>query len=79
MEEKREGFVLQKTNSDAAFCYLRAEENHRMAECAGEQHKQTYLDLEQRWLKLALSYDFSDRLNQYTANVACMIDRSRNR
>jgi hypothetical protein len=32
-----------------------------------------YLDLETRWLALAVSYEFPDRLNQYAAHLACTL------
>jgi len=74
-EQQRGGIMLQRTNAEVAYCYQRSEENRRMADQVDAKHRQTYLDLEARWLKLALSYEFSDRLNQYTAHMACALDR----
>jgi hypothetical protein len=67
--------MLQRTDTQAAYCYQRAEENRRRAEQQVKpEYKETYLDLERRWLTLAMSYEFGDRLNQYAAHVACALD-----
>jgi hypothetical protein len=39
--------------------------------------RKTYQELETRWLRLAFSYEFADRLNQYTANLACALDQQK--
>ena len=49
-------------DTDAAYCYHRAEENRQSAARQSDvQRKATYLDLEARWIKLALSYEYSAR------------------
>jgi hypothetical protein len=71
--------MLDKSHKEAAYCYQRAEECRRMAErdCTVEQ-KATYLDLEARWMKLAASYEFSDRFNRFTASMVCILDEAKN-
>ena len=70
--------MLLKSNADVAYCYQRADENRCMAERQTDaERKKTYLDLENRWVKLALSYELSDRLNQYTASLACALDAAK--
>jgi len=69
------GVVLQKAHAEAAFCRQRAEENRRMAEQPGDPAlKQTYLDLEQRWARLAQSYEDSEQYIRFTAQLACTLD-----
>jgi hypothetical protein len=67
--------MLRKTNTQAFYCYERAAENRRMADQGPSNFRQVYLDLEQRWRKLALSYEFSDRLNRFTAHTTCAMDK----
>jgi hypothetical protein len=68
--------MRQQTSDQVAYCYDRAAENRAMAGSVDSKYKATYLDLEARWIKLALSYEFAARLNEYTAHVACALDRS---
>jgi hypothetical protein len=66
--------MLQSSEHDVAYCYERAEENRRMADAQVDGgRKRIYLDLQQRWLVLALSYQLPDRLNQCVAAVACAL------
>jgi hypothetical protein len=49
-----------------------------MAEQAvNADYRDACLDLEQRWLKLALSYEYSDRINDSSARLVCNIDELR--
>ena len=65
----------KQPSADAAYCYRRAEENRRMAEQATDAaYRECCLDLEQRWLKLALSYEYSDRINDFAARLVCKHD-----
>lgn len=74
--KKRGSVMLQKSHADAAYCNVCADENRRMAEQQNSPVlRQTYLDLEARWIKLALSYENADRLNQYIAHLACALDQ----
>jgi hypothetical protein len=68
--------MRQQTSDQVAYCYQRAAENRALADSTDSNYKATYLDLEARWIKLALSYEFADRLNEYTAHVACALDHS---
>jgi hypothetical protein len=71
--------MLQKAQSEAAYCQERADENRRMAEQQTRPKlRQTYLDLAERWLKLAIGCEFSDRFNQYSAHLACALDAPKN-
>lgn len=56
--------MLSKLNPDIIECYQRAEECARTArrEC-DTRLRQDFLDMERRWLFLARSYEFTDRLN----------------
>jgi hypothetical protein len=63
------------TNPDAAYCIERAEANGRMADQSPpSEYKLACLDLAERWRKLALSYEFADRMNQVSASLACGMD-----
>ena len=54
--------MLLKLTSDIAECYRRAAECRERAESApSESAKRAFLDLEQRWLSLAHSYEFAER------------------
>jgi hypothetical protein len=67
--------LLQKAQAEAAFCHQRAEENRRMAEQPGDPAlKETYLDLERRWARLALSYEDPEQYIHLTAQLACAQD-----
>jgi hypothetical protein len=66
--------MLREASIDAAYCYERAAENQQMAAHAPDPElKGVYLDLESRWLALAVSYEFPDQLNQYTAHLTCTL------
>jgi hypothetical protein len=67
--------MLDTSHEEAVYCYRRAEECRRTAErhCSEEQ-RATYRDLEARWMKLAASYEFSDRFSRITANMLCGLD-----
>jgi hypothetical protein len=70
--------MLDKCHEEAAYCYQRAEECRRMAERHGTpEQEETYRDLETRWMKLATSYEFSDRFNRFTANMVCILDEAK--
>ena len=46
-----------------------------MAERAvSADYRECCLDLEQRWLKLALSYEYSDQINDFVARLVCKHD-----
>ena len=63
--------MLQNLSKDIRECYLRAEECGRLAETARTPSaKADYLAMERRWLSLAHSYEFSQRLSNFTANFS---------
>ncbi len=56
--------MLNKLSDDIAECYRHADECARkaMSECDARL-RQDLLDMERRWLFLARSYEFTERLN----------------
>jgi hypothetical protein len=55
---------LKLSNHDSRECYRRAEEARQKAEAASDPYlKADFLDSERRWLYLAHSYEFSERLS----------------
>jgi len=63
--------VIQAAHHQAASFYQRASECRAKAEEAfNEAAKQEYLDIEQRWLTLARSYELSERIADRTNDVA---------
>jgi hypothetical protein len=62
--------MLRKVSDQVACCYQRASEcRAKAANAFNEAAKQEYLDMERRWLMLARSYEFSDRLTDYNNEV----------
>jgi hypothetical protein len=60
--------MLQNLSKDIRECYQRAEHCRRAAETADTAStKDDFLDMERRWLSLARSYEFAERLSDYTA------------
>jgi len=58
--------MLQNLSEEIRECHRRAEECRRLAEEAGtETGKADYLDMERRWLSLASSYEFAERLSNF--------------
>jgi hypothetical protein len=62
--------MLQKLSKEIRECYLRAEECKRLAEAAlTSSAKADFLDMERRWLSLARSYEFAERLSNFTGTA----------
>lgn len=62
--------MLEKTQEDVAYCYQRAEECRRMgARETDPARRQEYADMEARWVKLAISYQFAEQLNTFHDEV----------
>ena len=60
------GPMLNKMSDDIAECYRHAEDCARRAQGECEfSLRQDFLDLERRWLGLARSYEFTDRLQRF--------------
>ena len=59
--------MLQNLSEETRECLRRAEECKRLSKTAltGSGIKD-YLDMEQRWLNLAHSYEFAERLSDFT-------------
>jgi hypothetical protein len=63
--------MLQKLAEQVADCYRRAREARHKAERAAEGAvRQDYLDLERRWLKLAESYQFTQRVATFQGEMS---------
>jgi hypothetical protein len=74
-QAKAQAQAHAKAHADVAFCYQRAEQIRRMAERLGDPAlRNSYLDLEQRWVRLALSYEDSEQYIRFTAELACTLD-----
>jgi hypothetical protein len=55
--------MLKVLSEDVRECYRRAEECARQAKAQlNPEHRRDFLDLELRWLKLARSYEVSERV-----------------
>jgi hypothetical protein len=66
--------MLNKISDDVAECYHRAGEcRERARQAHTSSLRQTYTDLEQRWLLLAQSCDMSNQLGGFTDDVASRI------
>lgn len=58
--------MLQNVSEAMSECHRRAEECRQAAILARNlETRDLFLDLERRWLKLAESYGFVDRVSQY--------------
>jgi hypothetical protein len=59
--------MLQNLSKDIRECYHSAERCKCLAKTAlTSAAQQDYLDMEQRWLSLARSYEFTERLSNFT-------------
>jgi hypothetical protein len=59
--------VLNNVSEQIRECYRHAEDCAQKAAAQTDQKlKADFLDLERRWLILARSYDFTERLNSFT-------------
>jgi len=71
-----EAVVLEKTSKLIAQCHERANKYARLAKTAATpDDREFYLNMELRWLFLARSYEVTDRLGSFTAEL----DRRRDR
>ena len=60
--------MLQKPTEEIAECYKHASECRERANRALDQAgKRDFREMEQRWLSLAHSYEFAERLSDFTA------------
>ena len=59
--------MLQNLSEEIRDCLLRAEECNRLAQTARTASAiRDYFAMEQRWLSLARSYEFTERLSRFT-------------
>ena len=71
--------MLNNLSKEIRECYRHAEDCALKATAHNdEQLKQDFLDLEQRWLFLARSYEFSERLTDLTDETKRQVRRSPN-
>ena len=62
--------MLPKLIGEIAECYWHATDARERAKSAGnDMTKQDFLDTERRWLSLAHSYEFAERLSNFTDEV----------
>jgi hypothetical protein len=62
--------MLLKLTGEIAECYGHATDARERAKTTdNETTKQDFLDTERRWLSLAHSYEFAERLSNFTAEV----------
>lgn len=62
--------MLQRTREDVAYCYQRAEESRRMRTRETDPARQhEYANMEARWIKLAISYQFAEQMNTYHEDI----------
>jgi hypothetical protein len=68
--------MLQNLSEEIRECLRRAEECKRLSKTAMIADAiKNYLDMEQRWLKLARSYEFAERLSAFTKQSRRRNDR----
>jgi NMD protein affecting ribosome stability and mRNA decay len=59
--------VLYSLSNQIAHCYVRAEECRKLAALSqGETDRQFYIERERAWLKLARSYELSERISRFS-------------
>lgn len=69
--------VLNNLNKEIRECYRHAQDCALKATAHIDAHlKQDFLDLEQRWLFLARSYEFSERLTDLSDEIKRRADKS---
>ena len=69
--------LLQNLSEDIHECLGRAEECKRLSKTAlSASAIKDYFDMEQRWLNLARSYEFTERLSRFTGQSRKGIDGS---
>lgn len=62
--------MLQKLTEEIAECYEHARKCRERAQLARDPAtKKDFLDQERRWLSLAHSYEFAERLSTFTGEV----------
>jgi hypothetical protein len=62
--------MVQKVSTQVADCYERAGESRARATCAASEIEKTeYLNIERRWIMLARSYEWSERITGFNEEV----------
>jgi len=70
--------MLLKLSVEIRECYRHAEEARQRAEATAHlPTKAEYQEMERRWLSLARSYEFSERLASFTNEVKRNIRKNR--
>ena len=71
--------MLHDLSKQVAHCYQRAAEcNERATECSDASDKAFYLEREQAWLKLARSFELSERIGRVVNERQSRSQRLRN-
>jgi hypothetical protein len=66
--------MLEKLSFKVAYCHQRARECSLNAQRAdNDVLRQEYLEFERRWMMLAESYSFGERLDRFTHEVQCRV------
>jgi hypothetical protein len=72
--------MARPLSEEIAECYFRAYEARIIAKRAHDPVlKQEFLDMEQRWIGLARSYEFTEELANFTNEVGHELSRHRSR
>ena len=58
--------MVQQLSAEIAECYRRASESRDRAKLAQEPALRHFQDMERRWIFLAHSYEFSERISSLT-------------
>ena len=62
--------MLQNLSDNVRGCYRRAEDCARQAQAqSNPELRQDFLDMERRWLSLARSYEFAERLASFPTPI----------
>ena len=62
--------MLLRLSEEICECYMRAAQARMYANYAHDPKvKQDFLDMERRWLNLARSYEFTERLSNFTGEA----------
>jgi hypothetical protein len=72
--------MARPLSEEIAECYFHANEARIIAKRAHDPMlKQEFLDMEQRWMRLARGYEFTEELSNFTNEVGRELRRHRSR
>jgi hypothetical protein len=68
--------MLRNLSEEIRECYRRAEDCARQAAAQTSPNlKQDFLDMERRWMSLARSYEFTERLTDFSSEAKRKSDK----